>query len=572
MRFDEFGLKQEILQAITELGFETPTEIQERVIPALISGRRDLVGLAQTGTGKTAAFGLPLVHFADPESSRPQSLVLAPTRELCLQIAQDLKAYAARIKGLKVTAVYGGAHILPQIQDLARGTQIVVATPGRLVDLISRKRIDLSRIERVVLDEADIMLNMGFKEELDSILQQTPEDKIVLLLSATMPQEVARIASTYMKDPEQMVVGRKNEGSKDIEHHHYLVHGQDKYPALKHILDFHPDIYGIVFCRTKVSTQEIADKLTVDGYNVEAIHSDLSQAQRDAVMSKFRSRGCQLLIATDVAARGLDVSALTHIIHYDLPDEKEYYVHRSGRTGRAGRKGMSLAIITPKDRYKITLIERSLGQKISHLEVPTGRDICRRQLMHAIDKIHKVEVDEEQIEPYLDLVQEKLADLDREALLKHFLSLELNRFLDYYKKTPEVAQVRQDRPQGRRDAGWDRGGGRVAPRGPGAAPRGGDPAEHYDPIQVNLGWKDRVLPPDLINIINRNFRGRRVRLARIDIGRTWSQIEVEQELVEEVMEMLRGYNYRGKPLAVRVPPASYGKSARNAGRRGPEQA
>ncbi len=549
MDFNEFGLKQEILQAIGEWNFETPTDIQEKVIPFLLSEKKDLVGLAQTGTGKTAAFGLPLVQFADPLNKKPGALILAPTRELCLQIAKDLDQFSKHLKGVRVTPVYGGAHISTQIRELSSGSQIVVATPGRLVDLIKRKKIDIGHISRVVLDEADIMLNMGFKEELDTILDQTPSEKNVLLLSATMPSDVARIASEYMVSPEQFVVGKKNSGSENIEHHYYMVHSRDKYKALKRLLDFHPNIYGIVFCRTKISTQEIADKLIADGYSAEAIHSDLSQYQRDAVMGKFRVKGFQLLVATDVAARGLDVNDLTHIINYDLPDENANYVHRSGRTGRAGRKGMSIAIINMKEKYKIRLIEKSLGQTIKPAEVPLGRDICEKQLMHLIDRVHTVNVDEDQIGPYLSTIQEKLAALDRDELLKKFVSLEFNRFLDYYKNTSDLTPVKKEPRNKKSNADNSRGRDR----------RGGK----FTTLQINLGRKDRVLPPDLINIINRTFKDKKIKIGRIDIERTWSMLQIEESYAAEVTSKLNKSSFRGRPIMVHrenKPGTTYRKS------------
>ena len=537
MDFNSFGLKPEILTAIAEWNFENPTEIQEKVIPFLLSEKRDIVGLAQTGTGKTAAFGLPLIHFADPEIKQPEGLILAPTRELCLQISADLTQFAKHLPAITVTAVYGGANIVTQIKELRKGAQIVAATPGRLVDLIRRKKIDISKVKRVVLDEADIMLNMGFKDELDAILKETPEDKNVLLLSATMPSDVARIADEYMTAPERFVVGKKNSGSENIQHLYYMVHSRDKYLTLKRLLDFHPDIYGIVFCRTKISTQEIADKLIRDGYSAEAIHSDLSQNQRDSVMGKFRARGFQLLVATDVAARGIDVNELTHIIHYDLPDETANYVHRSGRTGRAGRSGMSLALINMKEGRKIHLIEKTLGQKITEAVVPTGRDICEKQLMHLIDRVHTVEVDEEQIRPYLPIIEEKLAALDREELLKHFVSLEFNQFLSYYKHAKDITPAKNEkRDRNSTDGRNSRKGGR----------QGGG----YTTFRINLGRKDKVLPPELINIVNKEFPGEKIQLGRIDIDQTWSLMQVDSDRAEEVLKKLNRSSFRGRKLSL----------------------
>ncbi|MBI9103149.1 MAG: DEAD/DEAH box helicase [Spirochaetales bacterium] len=573
MDFNSFGLKPEILTAIEEWGFETPTEIQEKVIPFMLAEKKDLVGLAQTGTGKTAAFGLPLVNFADTSKKAPKALILSPTRELCLQISADLKQFAKHIHGLNVTPVYGGANIVTQIQELRRGSQIVVATPGRLVDLIKRGKINISEIERVVLDEADIMLNMGFKEELDAILENTPEDKNVLLLSATMPSDVARIASEYMTEPERFTVGKKNAGSENIEHKYYMVHSRDKYPALKRLLDIHPSIYGIVFCRTKISTQEIADKLIKDGYSAEAIHSDLSQYQRDGVMSKFRVKGFQILVATDVAARGIDVNDLTHIIHYDLPDEKANYVHRSGRTGRAGRKGMSLAIINMKEGHKIRMIERTLGQKITEGQVPKGSDICERQLMHLIDRVHSVNVDESQIAPYLSIIEEKLASLDREELLKHFVSLEFNQFLTYYKNTPDLSPIRKGERDGRGRSNAEGRGrnerGQYGKRNEGGRRGGG--SGRYKTFQINLGRKDNVLPPEIINIVNKEFRDEKIQLGKIDIDRSWSLFEIESDRADEVANKLNSASFQGKKISVQEDarqPNTYRRGGSDGGRQG----
>jgi len=536
LSFDSFGLKEEILQAIKEWNFDTPTEIQSKVIPFLLSKGKDLVGLAQTGTGKTAAFGLPLVHFASDTERHPRGLILAPTRELCVQIAGDLKQFAKYLPGVRIVPVYGGTSVSGQIQDISRGCQIVVATPGRLLDLIKRNRINVSDIEHLVLDEADIMLNMGFKEELDAILQETPDSKNVLLLSATMPDDVARIAREYMHQPETFVVGRENSGAAGIEHSYYMVHTRDKYPALKRLLDFNPDIYGIVFCRTKISTQEIADKLIKDGYPAEAIHSDLSQFQRDSVMAGFRSRHFQILVATDVAARGIDVSDLTHIIHYDLPDENANYIHRSGRTGRAGRSGVSLAIINMKEKYKIRQIEHTLGTRITEAQVPLGKEICARQLLHLIDRVHAVNVEEEQILPYMSLIEEKLAALDREELLKHFVSMEFNRFLTYYKDAPDLTPVRREKAPGK-------GVSNAVTSRRYEAGRGG-----FATLQINLGRKDHVLPPDLIHLINSQSRERKITIGKIDIDRNWSLVQIESGEADRLADRLNRASFRGRPV------------------------
>jgi ATP-dependent RNA helicase DeaD len=437
--FEELGLPQDIIKAITELNFTEPTPIQQQTIPLLLKQRTDVVALAQTGTGKTAAFGLPLLSQVDFGAHATKALILAPTRELCVQISSDLKKYAKYMHGLKVTEVYGGASIEGQIRTIKQSTpHIIAATPGRLIDLMKRKVISLKDVEVVVLDEADEMLNMGFKESIDTILEKTPAEKNVWLFSATMPKEVARIASAYMSDPKEISVGKKNEGAANIEHVYYVVQGRDRYPALKRVVDFNPDIYGIVFCRTKIETQEVADALIKDGYNADSLHGDLSQAQRDFVMKRFRNRNLQLLVATDVAARGIDVKDITHVINYNLPEDIESYTHRSGRTARAGKTGISIAFVTPKDNYKIRDIERIIHKSFTRLPIPNGVEVCEKQLFHLVNKIHNIDVNEEEIAPYLPKIMEELQDLSKEDLIKRFVSEEFNRFLEYYQQAPDL--------------------------------------------------------------------------------------------------------------------------------------
>ena len=436
--FENFGLQKEIQKAIKELGFETPTPIQAETIPLLMSSDQDIIATAQTGTGKTAAFGLPAIHLADSNNRNTQTLVLCPTRELCVQITRDLISYSKYLKGINILAVYGGSKIGNQILALNQGAQIVIGTPGRTRDLINRKKLSVRNIERVILDEADEMLTMGFKEELDAILENTPREKQTLLFSATMSKRVITITTKYMKDSVEIAVARRNIGAENVKHVNYMVHAKDRYEVLKRIADMNPNIYGIVFCRTRRETKEIANKLMHDGYNADAIHGDLSQSQRDEVMGKFRRRSLQLLVATDVAARGLDVNDLTHIINYNLPDDPEVYVHRSGRTGRAGKSGISIAVIHTRDMKKIKEIERISGISFSRELVPSGRDICEKRLYALMDKIEKVEVNEEQITPFLDDIYQKLAWLDRENLIKHFVSAEFNRYLSYYKNARDI--------------------------------------------------------------------------------------------------------------------------------------
>ncbi len=438
MTFQELGLEPMLLKAVTEMGFENPTPIQEQTIPQLQGKSTDMVALAQTGTGKTAAFGLPLLTKLNLNDRNTQALVLAPTRELCVQISKDLINYSKFLNGLKVTAVYGGAPIMGQIRDLKSGSQVVVATPGRLIDLIERRAIDLSHVDVVVLDEADEMLNMGFKDDLDEILSNTPPTKNTWLFSATMPKEVERIASKYMESPLEISVGKKNSGNENIQHIYYTVNQRDRYAALKRIADFYPDIFGIVFCRTKAETQEVADNLIKDGYNADALHGDLSQAQRDLVMKRFRSRTLQMLVATDVAARGIDVNNVTHVINYNLPEEAENYTHRSGRTGRAGKTGIAIAIVTPREAGKIRDIERIIQNTFTKAAVPDGAAVCEKQLFNLVHKLHTVEVKDEEIENYLPKIYEELKDLSKEELIKRFVSEEFNRFYTYYQNSQDL--------------------------------------------------------------------------------------------------------------------------------------
>ena len=437
-KFEKFGISEEIIRAITDLGFEKPTPIQEQSLPVLLKGNRDFIGLAQTGTGKTAAFGLPLLQLLDFTSKITQALILAPTRELCVQIAKDLDNYASFTAGVRIVAVYGGASIQTQISEIKKGAHIIVATPGRLQDLINRKRVDISAIKYVVLDEADEMLNMGFQEDIDIILAKTPDEKITWLFAATMPDQVHRITKKYMSNPFELTVGAKNTGAENIEHLYYVVHERDRYAALKRIVDANPDIFAIVFCRTKIETQDTAEKLIKDGYNADSLHGDLSQPQRDKVMKRYRERQLQLLVATDVAARGIDVNDVSHVINYNLPDEIETYTHRSGRTARAGKSGISLSLINTREIDKIRQLERQVNSKFTYAKVPDGVDVCEQQLIGLMKKIQSVEVNEQGIEKYLPAVYEELKDLNKEDLIKRVVSIEFNRFLEYYRDSHDL--------------------------------------------------------------------------------------------------------------------------------------
>ena len=542
--FINLGIREDIVNAISELGFENPTPIQEQSIPVLLTGSNDFVGLAQTGTGKTAAFGLPLLELLDFEENHPQALVLCPTRELCLQITNDIKNYSKKMGNVNVVAVYGGASISDQLRQIRRGVQIVVATPGRMLDIINRKAIDFTKVKFVVLDEADEMLNMGFQEDIDSILSTTPETKKTWLFSATMPAEVRRIAKKYMNEPFELTMGTKNTGNANIEHEYYIVRARDKYAAFKRIVDFNPDIFGIVFCRTKIETQDIAEALMKDGYNADSLHGDLSQQQRDKVMKRYRERNLQLLIATDVAARGIDVNDVTHVINYSLPDEVENYTHRSGRTARAGKTGVSISIINAKELGKIRQIERGLGKKFVKAEIPTGFDVCEKQLFSIVHKIHDVEVNEQQIEQYLPRIMEEFKDLTKEDFIKRFASIEFNRFLDYYKNAPDlnapVEEGRFDRERGERGERGER------------APRGEGGKSEYTRLFINLGSVDEFNRGDLLGYIctNGKISGRTV--GKIDVKGVYSFFEVPNADSEAVINNFKGVEFKGREVRIEV--------------------
>jgi ATP-dependent RNA helicase DeaD len=544
--FIQLGIRHDIVNAITELGFENPTPIQEQSIPVLLTGSNDFVGLAQTGTGKTAAFGLPLLELLDFEENHPQALILCPTRELCLQITNDLKNYAKNVRNVNVVAVYGGASISDQLRQIKRGVQIVVATPGRMLDILNRKAIDFSQVKFVVLDEADEMLNMGFQEDIDSILSTTPDEKKTWLFSATMPAEVRRISKKYMEDPYELTMGEKNTGNVNIDHEYYIVRARDKYAAFKRIVDFNPEIFGIVFCRTKIETQEIAEALIKDGYNADSLHGDLSQQQRDKVMKRYRERSLQLLIATDVAARGIDVNDVTHVINYSLPDEIENYTHRSGRTARAGKTGVSIAIINAKETGKIRQIERVIGKKFVKSEIPTGFDVVEKQLFALVHKVHNVAVNEQQIEQYIPRIMDEFKELSKEDIIKRFASLEFNRFLDYYKNAPDLnAPVDESRrTEGDR---FNRTGMR----------------SDFTRLFINLGSVDGFGRGDLLGYIcnSAKISGRTV--GKIDVKGVYSFFEVPNEEAEKVMENFKGVDFQGRD--VRIELAGEGTSERREG-------
>jgi ATP-dependent RNA helicase DeaD len=547
--FIQLGIRHDIVNAISELGFENPTPIQEQSIPVLLTGSNDFVGLAQTGTGKTAAFGLPLLELLDFEENYPQALILCPTRELCLQITNDIKNYSKKMGNVNVVAVYGGANISDQLRQIKRGVQIVVATPGRMLDIINRKAIDFSKVKYVVLDEADEMLNMGFQEDIDSILSTTPDEKKTWLFSATMPSEVRRIAKKYMTDPFELTMGEKNTGNVNIEHEYYIVRARDKYAAFKRIVDFNPDIFGIVFCRTKIETQDIAEALIKDGYNADSLHGDLSQQQRDKVMKRYRDRNLQLLIATDVAARGIDVNDVTHVINYSLPDEVENYTHRSGRTARAGKTGVSISIINAKELGKIRQIERGLGKRFVKAEIPTGFDVCEKQLFSIVHKVHSVQVNEQQIEQYIPRIMEEFKEMSKEEFIKRFASIEFNRFLDYYKNAPDLnASVEE----GRRFERDERAGSRDS---------GGK--SEYTRLFINLGSVDEFNRGDLLGYIcnQSKISGRTV--GKIDVKGVYSFFEVPHAEVEKVTAAFKDAEFKGRPVRIEI--SGEGSSERREG-------
>ena len=547
--FEELGVSPEIRKAIEEMGYENPMPVQEEVIPYLLGENNDVVALAQTGTGKTAAFGLPLLQQIDVKNRVPQSLILCPTRELCLQIAGDLNDYSKYIDGLKVLPVYGGSSIDSQIRSLKRGVHIIVATPGRLLDLMERKTVSLSTVHNIVMDEADEMLNMGFTDSINAILADVPKERNTLLFSATMSPEIARISKNYLQNAKEIPIGRKTESTSNVKHVAYTVQAKDKYAALKRIVDYYPQIYGIIFCRTRKETQEIADKLMQEGYNADSLHGELSQAQRDAVMQKFRIRNLQLLVATDVAARGLDVDDLTHVINYGLPDDTESYTHRSGRTGRAGKTGTSIAIINLREKGKLREIERIIGKKFIAGEMPTGKQICEKQLIKVIDELEKVKVNEEEITDFMPEIYRKLEWLSKEDLIKRMVSHEFNRFLDYYRDREEIETPTDSRERNTRDS-RERGSRKAAPG--------------FTRLFINLGKMDSFFPSELISLLNSNTRGR-IELGRIDLMKNFSFFEVEEKEAQNVVKALNRANWNGRKVSVEVAGEEAGEGRRGSG-------
>jgi ATP-dependent RNA helicase DeaD len=524
LNFQELGLKPDLLKAVEALGFKEPMPVQAAVIPFLLTQARDVVGLAQTGTGKTAAFGLPLLQYIDIGLHHPQALILCPTRELCMQITRDLQSFAAFMPQVKIVPIYGGASFDVQLKQLAAKPQIIVATPGRLNDMIRRKKVDFSKVSWVVLDEADEMLDMGFQEEVDTILEFTPKEKHTLLFSATMPEEVERILAKYMQNPVIKTVGQRNTGTTNVKHMYYMVQAKDRYKALKRIADFNPRMYALIFCRTRVETQEIADSLIRDGYNADALHGDLSQAQRDHVMKRFRNRTLQMMVATDVAARGLDVNDLTHVINYNLPDEADTYIHRSGRTGRADKNGICVSIIHLKEKYKIKVIEKKVGREFAKAKIPTGVQVCEKQLFHHIDLMENVQLNHGEIDSFLPVIYRKLEWMDREELIKRFVSLEFNRFLEYYRDATDlnVDESRDSRGE----------------------------VSRFQRMFFSVGRKDKMAAQQIIGLINEVTRSRDVKIGRIDIMHAFSFVDVDSNSVELLKRSFS--SEKQNPLGVRI--------------------
>jgi ATP-dependent RNA helicase DeaD len=541
--FEGLGLDERLIKATDALGFTQPTPIQEKAIPVLLSGTRDLVGLAQTGTGKTAAFGLPLLQLVELDKKYPQALVVCPTRELCIQIVNEIELFKKFMPGMHVLAVYGGSSISTQIRELKRGVQIVVATPGRLIDLIERKAINLEQIKYVVLDEADEMLNMGFQEDIEFILQNTPKREATWLFSATMPSEIKRVSKKYMQDPYEVTVGKMNTASKSVDHQYYVTSAQHRYEALKRLIDFNPGIYGIVFTRTKADAQNIAEKLTREGYDIDALHGDLTQQQRDKVMGEFRERTLQLLIATDVAARGIDVKDITHVINYELPDDVEVYTHRSGRTGRAGNTGICMSIVHSREIGKLKQIERTVQVSFHKLEIPTGKDVCRKQFFHFMDKLLQTDISHGDYETYVPMLEEKFSNITKEEVLKRVAALEFDRFLKYYENAEDL-NMREQRDPRQRLQGQDRDQGRRRDTRGREFGGNGD----YMKLFVNLGTKDGFYKASFLQFILDMSDLRKEVLGRVDMKEMNSWIEVDRKSANQMISAIDGKKYKGRRI------------------------
>ena len=571
MTFEQLGLSPKTLRALAEMNFTIPTPIQEQAIPKLLESDTDLLGLAQTGTGKTAAFALPILEKVDGSNRKPQALILCPTRELCMQITKDIEKFSSMTPEIRTVAVYGGASISMQIRDLRRGVQIIVATPGRMIDIIERGEVNFEQVKIVVLDEADEMLNMGFKESINQILSNTPDEKNTWLFTATMPKDIKIITKKYMRNPLEVSVS-VNKGNENIDHQYYVINPRDRYAAVKRIVDFYPDIFGIVFCRTKNETKDVADMLIKDGYNSDALHGDLTQQQRDIVMNRYREKSLQLLIATDVAARGIDVSDVTHVINYALPDDAENYTHRSGRTARAGKKGISISLVSKREMHKINELERIVSKKFEKVNVPTGAEVCQNQLLALIHRAHQVEVNEEQLAPFMDQINAEFADMSKEDVIKRFASMEFNRFLEYYQDSRDLNQggelSRSERGPIRERS--ERFGGerseRGAPRERGErGERGGTiyPQTGYDRFFINIGDLDNITKGDLLRIVCDHTNVRGGSIGRIDMKDKFSFFEVESKFKNDIVSGMKNINHNGRSL--RIDLASEGTSMSGTG-------
>ncbi len=554
INFEEMGFTPGILKAIQELGFEQPLPVQSKVIPHMLGGESDIIALAQTGTGKTAAFGLPLVQATDTDINSTQALILCPTRELCIQITGDLTDYSKYTGSLRILSVYGGASIDNQIRGLKKGAHIIVATPGRLIDLIGRGAARLNNVKTVILDEADEMLNMGFLDSINEILEEVPEGRRTLLFSATMSSEIASIARKYMNNPVEITIGTKNSSAENVSHAYYIVHARDKYKVLKRIADFEPDIYAIVFCRTRKETQEVASKLINDGYNADALHGDLSQAQRDAVMQKFRLRNLHMLVATDVAARGLDVDDLTHVINFSLPDDAEIYTHRCGRTGRAGKTGISISLVHLREKQNLQKIERLVKKSFKSMPIPTGSEICGKQLFNWISKLETVSTDHQEIEKFLPDIKVKLAGMDREEFIRRVVSLEFDRFLDDYRNGEDISDILPEN-----DTSYERPGKRGSRE---------KYSGNYTRLFINLGKSDGFYPEQLIELVNTNTKGRKVPIGKIDLLKSFSFFEVESGYADDLIKALNNAKFMNQKVAVEVAQPKNGKPENNTGYHG----
>ena len=552
MTFEELGLREEVLKSLKELGFEAPTPIQEQAIPHLMKDDCDFVGLAQTGTGKTAAFGLPLINAIDPKSNRPQGLIICPTRELCLQITKDLEVFSKYLK-CNVVSVYGGADIRRQMTQIKKGVSVIVATPGRLLDLIKRKAVQLSDVQHVVLDEADEMLNMGFKEDIDDILETTPDSKSVWLFSATMPKDVASIAQTYMTDPLEVSIGHKNQTNENIEHIYYVVKERDRYEAVKRLIDFHPKIYGLIFCRTKHETGTVAEKLAREGYNAEPLHGDLTQPMRDRVMARFRSKELQILVATDVAARGIDVDDITHVINYNLPDDNENYTHRSGRTASAGKKGQSLVLITPKESFKIKSIEKQMRTEFAQGQIPNAEEICEIQLMKLIQNTIDINVKEKDIEKFMPQILASFETMDKTEIIKKFVSAEFNRFIEYYDRAGDLNQ------RAKQDSGRERGDRKD--KGQRARDEG------KTRFLLSAGRRDGLNPGALLRVVCDAAGIKSDVIGRIDIMTSYAFFDVDEAHTERILKSVNGAEFEGNKLSVEVTNTQNGGSKGSGGDR-----